>query len=44
MYDLELEKNEEIKILDDKAKIIANNKTLGVSIVIANKNFKKLKM
>lgn len=38
MYDLELEKNEEIKILDDKAKVIANNKTLGVSIVVTNKN------
>ena len=34
MYDLELE----IKILDDKAKVIANNKTLGVSIVATNKN------
>lgn len=34
MYDLELE----IKSLDDKAKVIANNKTLGVSIVATNKN------
>ena len=34
MYDLELE----IKILDDKAKVIANNKTLWVSIVATNKN------
>ena len=34
MYDLELE----IKILDDKAKVIANNKTLGVSMVVTNKN------
>ena len=38
MYDLELEKNEEIKVLDDKAKVIANNKTLGVSIVVTNKS------
>ena len=38
MYDLDLEKNEEIKVLDDEAKVIVNNKTLGVSIVITNKN------
>ncbi len=38
MYDLDLEKDEEIKILDDAAKVIVNNKTLGVSIVVTNKN------
>ena len=38
MYDLDLEKNEEIKVLDDAAKVIVNNKTLGVSIVVTNKN------
>lgn len=38
MYDLDLEKNEEIKVLDDAARVIVNNKTLGVSIVVTNKN------
>lgn len=38
MYDLDLEKNEEIKIIDDNAKVIVNGKTLGLSIVITNKN------
>mgnify|MGYP004584604521 FL=1 len=39
MYDLDLEKNEEIKILDDEAKVIIDGKkTLGVSIVVTNKN------
>ena len=39
MYDLDLEKNEEIKILDDAAKVIIDGKkTLGVSIVVTNKN------
>ena len=39
MYDLDLEKDEEIKILDDAAKVIIDNvKTLGVSIVVTNKN------
>lgn len=38
MYDLDLEKDEEIKNLDDAAKVIVNNKTLGVSIVVTNKN------
>ena len=30
MYDLDLEKNEEIKIIDDNAKVIVNGKTLGL--------------
>ena len=38
MYDLDLEKNEEIKIIDDNAKVIVNGKTLGLSIVFTNKN------
>ena len=39
MYDLDLEENEEIKILDDEAQVIIDNvKTLGVSIVVTNKN------
>ena len=39
MYDLDLEKNEEIKILDDAAKVIIDGKkTLGVSIVVTNKS------
>ena len=38
MYDLDLEKNEEIKIIYDNAKVIVNGKTLGLSIVITNKN------
>ena len=39
MYDLDLEKNEEIKILDDEAKVIIDGKkTLGVSIVVTNKS------
>lgn len=39
MYDLDLEKNEEIKILDDEAQVIIDNvKTLGVSIVVTNKS------
>lgn len=38
MYDLDLEENEEIKIIDDNAKVIVNGKTLGLSIVITNKN------
>ncbi len=39
MYDLDLEKNEKIKILDDAAKVIIDGKkTLGVSIVVTNKS------
>ena len=39
MYDLDLEENEEIKVLDDEAQVIIDNvKTLGVSIVVTNKN------
>ena len=39
MYDLDLEKNEEIKILDDEAQVIIDDKkTLGVSIVVTNKS------
>ena len=39
MYDLDLEKNEKIKILDDAAKVIIDDKkTLGVSIVVTNKS------
>ena len=39
MYDLDLEKNEEIKVLDDEAQVIIDNvKTLGVSIVVTNKS------
>lgn len=38
MYDLDLEENEEIKVLDDEAQVIIDNvKTLGVSIVVTNK-------
>ena len=38
MYDLDLEENEEIKVLDDEAQVIIDNvKTLGVSIVVKNK-------
>ena len=39
MYDLDLEENEEIKVLDDEAQVIIDDKkTLGVSIVVTNKN------
>ena len=39
MYDLDLEENEEIKVSDDEAQVIIDNvKTLGVSIVVTNKN------
>ena len=39
MYELDLEENEEIKVLDDEAQVIIDNvKTLGVSIVVTNKN------
>ena len=39
MYDLDLEKNEKVKILDDAAKVIIDDKkTLGVSIVVTNKS------
>ena len=39
MYDLDLEENEEIKVLDDEAQVIIDNvKTLEVSIVVTNKN------
>ena len=39
MYNLNLDNDEKIEILDDTARVIINNKkALGVSIVITNKN------